>query len=426
MVQTILILAANPKDTRKLRLDEEVREIENGLERAKNREQFVLEDKLAVRPRDVQRAMLDLNPQIVHFSGHGAGDEGLIFEDETGQTKLVDGEALAGLFELFPKVECVVLNGCYSEIQAQAIAQHVEYVSGMKKAIGDKAAIEFAVGFYDALGSGRPVEFAYKLGCAAIRLAGIPEQLTPILKKRSDIENSEAINSTLRLDLDYRQLEALLANRKWKQADEETLRIMKLAVGRVEPEDWLTKEDFESFSCDVLHKIDRLWIQHSKNHFGFSVQKEIWHSTEINYDFYNFMTRLGWGNKETPSKFVFWGINLVNFDLSAPRGLLPLAVTYYGGNFETRRKYISMLVSCFSEYPNSINSQVSEEIIKPNKTFKERRIETLLQDKQKLEKDYEDVAKKKRMTSNPVEQNNLQLYLDDIAKQIQEIEQQLQ
>ncbi|MEA5593328.1 SAV_2336 N-terminal domain-related protein [Rivularia sp. UHCC 0363] len=191
--QKILILAANPKDTSKLRLDEEVREIEAGLERAKNRDQFILEDKLAVRPRDIYRAMLDLNPQIVHFSGHGSGDEGLIFEDETGQTKLVDGEALAGLFALFPEVECVVLNGCYSEVQASAIAQHVNYVIGMKKAIGDRAAIEFAVSFYDALGSGRPVEFAYKLGCAAIRLAGIEEHLTPVLLKKSDTSSAIAI-----------------------------------------------------------------------------------------------------------------------------------------------------------------------------------------------------------------------------------------
>jgi hypothetical protein len=35
----------------------------------------------------------------------------------------------------------------------------------MSQAIGDKAAIEFAVGFYDALGAGRSIEFAYKLGC---------------------------------------------------------------------------------------------------------------------------------------------------------------------------------------------------------------------------------------------------------------------
>ncbi|NMG18924.1 CHAT domain-containing protein [Brasilonema bromeliae] len=185
MQQKILILAANPKSTTPLRLNEEVREIDAGLQRAKHRDQFVLEQKWAVRPRDIQRAMLDINPSIVHFSGHGTGDEGLVFEDETGLAKLVDGEALAGLFDLFAdQVECVVLNGCYSQVQADAISQHINYVIGMSKAIGDRAAIEFAVGFYDALGAGKPVEFAYKFGCAAIRLAGIPEQLTPTLKKK--------------------------------------------------------------------------------------------------------------------------------------------------------------------------------------------------------------------------------------------------
>ncbi|MFB2892047.1 CHAT domain-containing protein [Aerosakkonemataceae cyanobacterium BLCC-F50] len=194
-MQTILILTANPQGTSQLRLDQEVRDIEQGLERAKQRDRFVVKSILAVRPRDIQRAMLDLNPSIVHFSGHGTGDEGLVFEDETGSAKLVDGEALAGLFELFAEqVECVVLNGCFSEVQAEAIRQHINYVIGMKKAIGDRAAIEFAVAFYDALGAGRTVEFAHKLGCAAIRLAGIPEQLTPILKKKPNIGETVVMN----------------------------------------------------------------------------------------------------------------------------------------------------------------------------------------------------------------------------------------
>lgn len=187
-MQTILILAANPKDTSRLRLDEELRDIEEGLRRAKHRDQFVLALRLAVRSRDIQRAMLEETPQIVHFSGHGEGVEGLVFEDETGQAKLVSGAALAGLFKLFADpaefsrpIYCVVLNGCYSAVQAEAIAEHVPYVIGMTQAVGDRAAIEFAVGFYDALGAGRSVEFAYRLGCAAIDLAGKPESATPVL-----------------------------------------------------------------------------------------------------------------------------------------------------------------------------------------------------------------------------------------------------
>jgi len=184
--QTILFLAANPKDTGRLRLDQELRDIAEGLQRAQKRDQFNLEQRLAVRPRDIQRAMLEVSPQIIHFSGHGEGEAGLVFEDEIGNAKLVDEAALAGLFELFAdQITCVVLNGCYSAVQAKAIAQYIPYVIGMNQEIGDKAAIAFAIGFYDALGAGRPIEFAYKLGCSAIRMEGIAENLTPVLLKQS-------------------------------------------------------------------------------------------------------------------------------------------------------------------------------------------------------------------------------------------------
>ncbi|MFM7905321.1 MAG: TIR domain-containing protein [Microcystis sp.] len=188
-MKRILILSANPKNTAPLRLDEEMREIKEGLRRAKQRDNFVIETGQAVRYRDIRRAILDFEPNIVHFSGHGAGEEGLAFEDETGQVKLVEAQALASLFELFAdQIECVVLNACYSEVQAKAIAEHIPYVVGMSKSIGDKAAIEFAVGFYDALGAGRTVEFAYKLGCNSIEIAGISEHLTPQLLSNKDIK----------------------------------------------------------------------------------------------------------------------------------------------------------------------------------------------------------------------------------------------
>jgi CHAT domain-containing protein len=185
-VKTILILASNPKNTSPLRLDEEIREIDAGLQRAKKRELFDLKQRWAVRVQDVFQALLDFKPQIVHFSGHGSGDDGLALEDEAGKLKLVDTEALAKLFELFSTtIECVVLNACYSEVQAQVIAKHIPYVIGMNQAIGDKAAVKFATGFYNALGAGESVEFAYKLGCNVIQLDGIPEHLIPILNNKS-------------------------------------------------------------------------------------------------------------------------------------------------------------------------------------------------------------------------------------------------
>jgi hypothetical protein len=82
------------------------------------------------------------------------------------------------------QVDCVILNACYSETQAKAIAQYVPYVIGIKNEIGDKAAIAFSVGFYKALSADKAFEKAYRFGCVEIKLHGIAEDLTPVLLKR--------------------------------------------------------------------------------------------------------------------------------------------------------------------------------------------------------------------------------------------------
>lgn len=186
-MKKILILSANPKDTSKLRLDEEVREIQASLKLAKSRDNFEVITEWAVRIDDFRRVLLDNEPQIVHFSGHSSGEDGVALENATGQMQLVSTESLARLFELFKgKIECVLLNACYSEVQAEAIHQHVDCVIGMNHKIADKAAIKFVVGFYDALGTNRSYEEAYKFGCNAIDLEGIPESSIPVLKSRNN------------------------------------------------------------------------------------------------------------------------------------------------------------------------------------------------------------------------------------------------
>lgn len=181
----ILLLAVNPKNTTQLRLDKEVREIDNALARSKECDRLQLIQKWAVRAKDIQRAVLDLEPDIVHFSGHGAGEQGLAIEDEAGFAKPLDTQAIANLFSLFAdQVNCVVLNACYSEVQAQAIAEHIPHVIGMNTKIGDVAATKFATGFYDALGAGRDIEFAYRFGVSSISMEGIDEADTPVLLQK--------------------------------------------------------------------------------------------------------------------------------------------------------------------------------------------------------------------------------------------------
>ncbi|MEH1974704.1 MAG: GUN4 domain-containing protein [Nostoc sp.] len=345
----ILILSANPKGTSQLRLDEERREIKEGLRRSRNRDQFEIETEGAVRYRDIHRAILDFEPNIVHFSGHGAGKDGLLFEDEMGRAKLVDAEALAGLFELFAdRVECVVLNACYSKVQAKAIAQHISHVIGMSQAIQDRAAIEFVVGFYDGLGSGKSYDFAYKLGCNLIRTAGISENLTPQLlgknypdtpphidkpsststridtgirvSSRGNTSSSVSIEKTV----DYTRLRDFLAAGELKEADRQTARIL-LELADREQEGWLCSQDIEKLPCSVLGEIDRLWFQHSNRLFGFGVQRQIWVDIgglpdRFDFKVYSkFSNRVGWRrNNDWLKKY-----DDFTFTLAAPKGHLP-------------------------------------------------------------------------------------------------------
>ena len=156
----ILFLAANPESTSRLKLGEEAKEIEEGLRRSKLRDKFQFAQKWAVSSRTLRQALLDENPDIVHFSGHGRS-QGLVIVDDAGQPKPATGEALAGLFAFFPSIKCVLLNACYAEKQATAIVQHIDYVIGMKNTILDDAAKAFSSGFYDALGSGRNFKDAF-------------------------------------------------------------------------------------------------------------------------------------------------------------------------------------------------------------------------------------------------------------------------
>ncbi|MEL7314789.1 MAG: AAA-like domain-containing protein [Cyanobacteria bacterium J06559_3] len=180
-VRRILILAANPQNTGNLRLDAEVREIQEGLQRSAGRDRFEVIAKWAVRTDDLRRALLAYEPHIVHFAGHGSGEGGLVLDDGQGHMKLLSTQALTRLFKQFPSIECVLLNACYSEVQAQALVAQVPYVIGMNRALGDEAAIKFAMGFYDALGYDRTYPQAFEFGLSAIDLEEIPETATPVL-----------------------------------------------------------------------------------------------------------------------------------------------------------------------------------------------------------------------------------------------------
>jgi hypothetical protein len=178
----ILFLSANPLDTNPLRLDKEMREIENELIRSKFRERFEFIKISAVRISDFQDALLNHSPNFVHFSGHGNEIGIALLDNRTDNKQIVQTEPLANLLRMFSNdIACVFLNSCYSENQAKAIKRFIPNVIGMNNLISDDIAIEFAKVFYKAIGAGKEISFSFEFAKNSIDLQNIQGSNIPVI-----------------------------------------------------------------------------------------------------------------------------------------------------------------------------------------------------------------------------------------------------
>lgn len=180
--KTVLMLNANPRNTSPARLDEEAREIRAKLREANLRDLIRLESLWAIRPGDILQGLNQYEPDIVHFSGHGTGDDEIVVESPTGDAQTISGRALVALFEeSTTRPQAVVLNSCFTSRQAEKIARYVEITIGMSAPIGIEAAVVFSAAFYSALGYGKSYEVAFGQARTSLLLHGIEEDRTPAL-----------------------------------------------------------------------------------------------------------------------------------------------------------------------------------------------------------------------------------------------------
>ncbi|MDB6134344.1 MAG: hypothetical protein JWM59_2587 [Verrucomicrobiales bacterium] len=192
--QKILFLAANPTDTARLALDVECRDIEAGIQAAALRDHLELHTKFAVRPKDLLHHLQRYTPHIVHFSGHGSPDEAIVLLGSDEKAKPVSTAALTQVFTtLRDNIRVVVFNACFSRDQAEAVTSVIDCAVGMRRAIGDKAAITFAAAFYESIAFGRSIKTAFEAGKAAIMLEGISEENTPVLLTRSGVDPAKIV-----------------------------------------------------------------------------------------------------------------------------------------------------------------------------------------------------------------------------------------
>ena len=115
------------------------------------------------------------------------------------------------------------------------------------------------------------------------------------------------------------QLEEHLQQQQWRKADEETAFIFYQVLMREGFGDW---DDLcKQFPCQTLKELDRLWVEYSQGHFGFSIQKQIWKSvgspTDYGDAWRNFGQQVGWYEND-------WKVyNTLPFTLDSLRGNLP-------------------------------------------------------------------------------------------------------
>ncbi|HCQ21655.1 MAG: serine/threonine protein kinase [Aphanizomenon flos-aquae LD13] len=123
-------------------------------------------------------------------------------------------------------------------------------------------------------------------------------------------------------NMDYRKLRDYLAQGKWKEADEETRRVM-LAVAKREKEGCLDDKSIDNFPCEDLRTIDQLWVKYSDGKFGFSIQKRIYQgfggTREYNSEIWRqFGDKVGW---RKGGNWLYY--EDITFDKKAPEGHLP-------------------------------------------------------------------------------------------------------
>lgn len=188
----ILLLSANPKNITQLELGQEVEAIRSRINLEQNGDWLKLIPYFAATREVLREALLKHRPHILHFSGHGSATKGIFLENSSGTSEPVKLDAIADLISIIKdNLSVVVLNACYSALQAKEIKQVVEATVGMRHEIGDAAAIEFAATFYEGIANGRSVKVSFDLAVDALRLANINQTHIPDLLAGLGVDPAE-------------------------------------------------------------------------------------------------------------------------------------------------------------------------------------------------------------------------------------------
>jgi hypothetical protein len=165
----ILMVSADPTDLDQLQLSQEERALRKAVQGTPFRTSFEIYTKSSCSVDEINEALNEYKPSILHFSGHGSAS-GLYFRNSAGQSEKVRVDDLARVCRNHPSLRAVILNACYSNDHAECVRREVDYVITMEKKVMDKDAIRFTSQFYKALGYEGSIEGAFSQAIDAVKM----------------------------------------------------------------------------------------------------------------------------------------------------------------------------------------------------------------------------------------------------------------
>lgn len=133
------------------------------------------------------------------------------------------------------------------------------------------------------------------------------------------------------MGIDYVPLATMLATGDFLGADQFTRdNLIKLAGAEAKGRAFVYWTEVKTIPNVDLCTMERLWLQFSNGAYGYSIQKRIWDLENGNFD--NFIRRIGWTKIENDAerKLKWFGANEFIYDLTGPKGHLPLTSALRG------------------------------------------------------------------------------------------------
>lgn len=171
----MLVAISSPEDYRELDVEREWRTLQDALQPLVARGAVIIDRLASASPSQLQAQLRQADYHIFHFIGHSIFEKGrqngvLIFNDENGHGKALNGQMLGTLLADHPSLRLVVLNSCegartgiddpFAGLALSLVQMGLPAVIAMQYEISDDAAILFAREFYRALADGYGVDAA--------------------------------------------------------------------------------------------------------------------------------------------------------------------------------------------------------------------------------------------------------------------------